>query len=77
MAQLTIYLPDALEAKARKLAKARRESVSRWIASQVQRSLSDTWPQQVLDAAGAFPDFPELHQIRKGYGKDSPRERIE
>ncbi|HXP83151.1 MAG TPA: hypothetical protein VN841_00435 [Bryobacteraceae bacterium] len=77
MAQLTIYLPDALEAKARKAAKARRESVSRWIAAQVQRSLSDTWPQRVLDAAGAFPDFPELNQIRKGYGKDAPREPME
>jgi hypothetical protein len=77
MAQLTIYLPDALEAKARKAAKARRESVSRWVAAQVQRSLSDSWSQRVLDAAGAFPDFPELNQIRKGYGKDAPRERME
>lgn len=77
MAQITIYLPDALEAKARKAAKARRESVSRWIAAQVQRSLSDTWPPAVLDAAGAFPDFPDLNEIRKGYGKDARREPME
>jgi len=76
MAQITIYLPDELEAKARKAAKARREPVSRWIASQLERSLSDTWPKGVLDAAGALPEFPSLEEIRKGYGKDATREPI-
>ena len=65
MAQITIYLSDELEAKARKAATARRESVSRWIAGQVARSLSDTWPKGVLDAAGALPEFPSLDEIRK------------
>jgi hypothetical protein len=68
MAQITIYLPDELEAKARKAAKARREPVSRWIASQVKRGLSDTWPKGVLD--------PSLEEIRKGYGEDATREPI-
>ena len=76
MAQLTIYLPDDLESKARKAAKAKGKSVSRWIADQVVRSLEDTWPKAVLDAAGAFPDFPTLEEIRKGYGKDLPREHL-
>ena len=35
MAQITIYLPDEIESKVRKAAKARRTSVSRWIADQV------------------------------------------
>jgi predicted RNase H-like HicB family nuclease len=26
----------------------------------------DGWPKAVLDAAGAFPDFPSLEEIRKG-----------
>ena len=77
MAQITIYLPDELEAKVRKAAKVKRESVSRWIAEQIERSLSDQWPQTVLDAAGAFPDFPELKKIRQGYGKDVPREALD
>jgi hypothetical protein len=76
MAQITIYLPDEIEAKARKAAKAKRESVSRWIAVQIQHSLSDTWPKGVLDAAGALPEFPTLEKIRKGYGKDAVRETL-
>ena len=74
MAQLTIYLPDKLEAKARRAAKAKRESVSRWIADQIERGLTDSWPPTVLRAAGAVPDFPDLADLRKSYGKDAPRE---
>ena len=76
MAQITIYLPDEIEVKARKAAKTKRESVSRWIAGQIQRSLSGAWPQEVLDAAGAIPDFPGLEEIRKTHGKDAARERL-
>jgi len=77
MAQLTIYLPDDIEKRARKAAKARKISVSRWVASQIEKNLEDSWPQAVLDAAGAIPDFPDIEEIRKGYGKDAPRESLD
>ena len=76
MAQITIYLPNDVEAKARKAAKTRRTSVSRWIAEQVTQSLGNAWPRGVIDAAGAISDFPDIDEIRKGYGKDSPREKL-
>ena len=76
MSQVTIYLPNDVENKARKAAKAKGESVGRWIASQVARAVEDTWPQEVLDAAGAIPDFPGLEEIRKGYGRDTRREPL-
>lgn len=76
MAQITIYLPDDVETRARKAAKAKGKSVSRWIAEQVVHSLTETWPKGVLDAAGALPDFPNLEEIRKGYGNDAHRESI-
>jgi len=77
MAQVTIYLPDELESKARQAAKANGKSVSRWIAEQVVQSLEDAWPQSVLDAAGAIPDFPDTTALRRGYGPDAPREPID
>lgn len=76
MAQITIYLPDEVESKARGAAKAKGQSVSRWIADQVLRDLDDRWPQSVLNAAGAIPDFPSLEEIRAGYGQDVPRESM-
>ena len=77
MAQITIYLPDEIEAKARKAAKQRRTSVSRWIAEQVEEKLRSTWPEAVLKAFGAFPDFPAVEELRRGYGKDVPRESLD
>jgi len=77
MAQLTIYLPDDVENKARRAAKAKGKSVSRWIADQLLHSLEDTWPKGVLDAAGALRDFPSLKEIRKGHGSDASRESLE
>jgi hypothetical protein len=76
MAQITIYLPDAVESKARKAAKAKGESVGRWIADQVAQTLEKTWTKGVLDAAGALPGFPGLEEIRKGYGQDTRREPL-
>jgi hypothetical protein len=76
MSQITIYLPDEVERRARKAARAEGTSVSRWIAGQVVRRLEESWPKAVLDAAGAFPDFPNARELRKGYGKDRPREPL-
>ncbi len=77
MAQLTIYLPDAVEKKARRAAKTDGKSISRWIADRLVEKLDNTLPKAVLDAAGAIPDFPDLRRIRKGYGPESPREPME
>ena len=57
-------------------AKAKRSSVSRWIAEQLAGRLEDAWPDGVLNAAGAIPDFPSLKEIRKGYGRDAHRESL-
>ena len=76
MAQITIYLPDEIENRARKAAKVKGTSVSRWIAERVVENLEHAWPKGVLDAAGAIPAFPDVVEIRAGYGKDAARERI-
>lgn len=64
MAQLTIYLPDEIESKARGAAKAAGQSVTRWVADQVIQKLRSTWSDSVLRAAGAVPDFPSVESIR-------------
>ena len=76
MAQVTIYLPDDIESKARRAAKAKGTSVSRWIAERVLESLEGVWPKTVLEAAGALPDFPGVEELRADYGQDATREPI-
>jgi hypothetical protein len=76
VAQVTIYLPDDVEASARKAAKLRGTSLGRFIADQVNETLKNTWPPEVLAAIGSIPEFPDAKTLRKGYGKDSRRETL-
>ena len=77
MAHLTIYLNDDVEQRVRKAAKAARISVSKWVAEQVTQSVQTAWPAEFLALAGAFPDFPDAGELRKGYGEDVPRESLD
>jgi hypothetical protein len=77
MAKITIYLPDDIERKARKAARQRKTSVSRWIAEGVKRNLDSEWPPEFLAALGSCPDFPSQEELRKGYGEDSPRKSLD
>jgi hypothetical protein len=76
MANITIYLPDLIEKKARKAAKARHQPLSRWIADRVRSSVESGWSPDFLDAAGSLPDFPPADSLRSGYGPDAPREEF-
>lgn len=77
MAHLTIYLTDEVERRVRKAAKVAKVSVSRWVAERVSQSVEKSWPPEFLALAGAFPDFPDGDDLRKGYGEDVPRESLD
>jgi hypothetical protein len=77
VAQVTIYLADEVEAQARQAAKARGTSLGRWIAEQVAERVKNAWPPEVLAAIGSFPDFPDQATLRRGYGTDTGRERLD
>ncbi len=77
MANLTIYLSDDVELRVRVAAKAANVSVSKWVADRVVRSVESSWAPEFLALAGAFPDFPDTSELRRGYGEDVPRESLD
>jgi hypothetical protein len=77
MANVTIYLPEEVEGRIRKAAKAEGTSVSRWIAGQLTKIVDQGPANELVSLAGAFPDFPEIDELRHGYGTDTPREHVE
>ena len=77
MANVTIYLPDEVEGRIRKAAKAQGTSVSRWIAGRLAEVVDQGPATELLALAGAFPDFPEVEELRHGYGSDIPRDAVE
>jgi len=76
MANLTIYLPDEVERQVRRAANESNMSVSKCVADQVGKSLETSWPTEFLALAGAFSDFPEAEELRRGYGADVRRESL-
>ncbi len=77
MAHLTIYLADDVERRVRKEARAAKVSVSKWVADRVTHSVETSWPPEFLALGGSFPDFPEVDDLRKGYGEDVSRETLD
>lgn len=73
MGQVTIYLDDATEEKARAAARAAGVPLSRWIAERVERPVGDEWPAQVRQLAGAWADLPSPQQLRRSRAKDVAR----
>ena len=49
MPQLHLYVPEEIAAKVEARARARSQSVSRFLAELVQRELSDGWPEHFFD----------------------------
>ena len=76
MAHLTIYLTDDVERRVRKAAKAGKVSTSKWVVDRVTKSMETSWPPEFLALAGAFSNFPDAAELRKGYGEDVPRESL-
>ncbi len=76
MAQVTIYLNDAAEKRVKLAARKAGVSVSRWIAGLVENRTRTEWPAEARELAGAWPDFPDLKEIRPFTSKDVGRARL-
>jgi hypothetical protein len=76
MGQVTIYLDSDTEKRVKKAARSEGVSLSKWIASALRGKTEAAWPKEVLDLEGAWPDFPNLKQLRQGQARDSRREEL-
>ncbi len=76
MAQVTIYLDDDSERRLKAAARKAGLSVSRWVGELVQNQTRTDWPAEARELAGAWPDFPDLNDLRPVTGKDQPRGRL-
>jgi uncharacterized caspase-like protein len=76
MAQVTIYLDDQTEQKARAAARSRGVSLSKWIADRVREGALSDWPDYVRDLAGAWSDLPSAEELRKLKRRDAKRARL-
>jgi hypothetical protein len=76
MGQVTIYLDDETEQRARAAAQSQGVSLSKWVAKQVRQGAISEWPDFVRELAGAWSDLPSAPQLRRLPGKDTRRARL-
>lgn len=72
MSQITLYLDDATQALVEQAAQANGVSKSRWVADIIRKYASHEWPQDCLNLAGRFADFP-LREQGSDQPADAPR----
>ena len=77
MSQITIYLDSVTEKKVRRCAKAEGVSVSKWITNTIETNERDSWPPSLIEALGSWNDVPDQKAIRRSYGRDVPREKLD
>lgn len=73
MAQITLYIDDATQARLREAAARRQVSQSQFVAQLIRRATDATWPDEVLALAGSVPDFPDEQSLRSEHTGDAPR----
>ena len=76
MGQITIYLDDETERKARAAAESDGVSLSKWVAGRIHKGVGLQWPTAVKELAGAWPDLPSAEEIRRSRKKDGLRGRL-
>jgi hypothetical protein len=74
MGQITIYLDSEVEKKMRDYVKSMHLSQSKWIANLIEKEIKNTWPESVIQLAGAWIDIPTAEEIRSTEGTDIERE---
>ena len=74
MAQITLYIDDATQAKLRAAAAERKVSQSQFVADLIRRATVNAWPPEALALFGSIPDFPLAKGLRAGLPPDPERD---
>ena len=76
MGQVTIYLDNETEKRMLNVVKKSGLSKSKWISDLIKQKTSGTWPESIVELAGAWKDLPTAEEIRKDLGVDAERESL-
>mgnify|MGYP001820606176 FL=1 len=76
MGQLTIYIDKDTEIKMARMIKKSGVSKSKWVAGLIREKTANSWPDNLIQLAGAWKDLPVSEDIRKNQGRDADREQI-
>lgn len=76
MGQVTIYLDNETEKRMLNVVKKSGLSKSKWISDLIKQKTASTWPDSIVELAGAWKDLPTAEEIRDDIGVDVKRELL-
>ena len=76
MGQVTIYLESEVEKKMNNMVKKSGISKSKWISNLIKEKTVTSWPENIIEMAGAWSDLPTAEEIRGSSGDDVKRESL-
>jgi metal-responsive CopG/Arc/MetJ family transcriptional regulator len=76
MGQVTIYLDAETEKKMNQIVKKNKVSKSQWVSELIKEKIADSRPDNIINLAGAWKDFPSIDEIRAQTRKDAKREPL-
>ena len=76
MAQVTIYISNDLESKVKEIASSQETSISKYISTVIERSISNNWNPKIKNLPGSWSDFPTIEEIRSNNTQDLKREEF-
>ena len=76
MGQVTIYLESGVERKMNNMVKKSGISKSKWISNLIKEKTASSWPENIVELAGAWSDIPTAEEIRESLGDDVEREPL-
>ena len=65
MGQITIYLDSETEKKMINTIKKSGKSKSKWVAELIREKTAGSWPENIINLAGAWSDLPTAEEIRR------------
>ncbi len=74
MAQITLYIDEATQARLRQAAAQQKVSQSQFVADLIRRATDNVWSPQALALFGSDPDFPLADELRSGLPPDPERD---
>ena len=74
MAQITLYIDAATQARLRDAAAQQKVSQSQFVADLIRRATDNVGSPQALALFGSDPDFPLADELRAGLPPDPERD---
>ena len=76
MAQLNLYIPEALMNKITSAAKKKKVSISSWVKDQLEGKLYDAWPNDYFNLFGSLKDLDFERAEQSPFSSDIKREAL-